>query len=289
MTAAIFVDVDMTETSEDTKGSSDSADDTDTSGLNSLLGQEDPNLASDPWTNHDTLMDKAEVSYLGDGDDSISAGSADDFLHGGDGSDMLSGASGNDVLHGGRDGDEVLGGSGDDQLFGHVGDDLMYGGDGDDQITGGAGDDWLVGGAGDDVLTGYLGNDVVIGGAGADLIKGGDGNDIVDGRSDDTRDYLNGGAGDDILHVGAMDYANGGTGADVFAIDLAADATVDDYDPNSDVIELTYSDQAPDLTTTVDDNGITLHADGQAVVTLLGVKTLDLGAIRLTPLPPVAA
>ena len=176
----------------------------------------------------------------------------------------------------------------DENSCGH-GDDLMYGGDGDDQITGGAGDDWLVGGAGDDVLTGYLGNDVVIGGAGADLIKGGDGNDIVDGRSDDTRDYLNGGAGDDILHVGAMDYANGGTGADVFAIDLAADATVDDYDPNSDVIELTYSDQAPDLTTTVDDNGITLHADGQAVVTLLGVKTLDLGAIRLTPLPPVAA
>ncbi|WP_310539182.1 hypothetical protein [Phenylobacterium sp.] len=73
---------------------------------------------------------------------------------------------------------------------------VIMGGAGDDSLSGGGGSDRLVGGAGDDTLSG--------GGAGpgqADLLEGGDGNDQI--------------------HLGAQVVAIGGTGDDTFVLEVA--------------------------------------------------------------------
>ena len=81
-------------------------------------------------------------------------------------------------------------------LQGGDGADVRVGGAGDDSLKGGGGADHLVGGAGDDTLSG--------GGAGpgqADLLEGGDGNDQI--------------------HLGARVAAIGGAGDDTFVLEVA--------------------------------------------------------------------
>ncbi|MBA4010797.1 MAG: hypothetical protein C0481_02925 [Phenylobacterium sp.] len=87
-------------------------------------------------------------------------------------------------------------------------------------IEGTAGDDTLRGGDGDDTLSGGAGNDSLMGGSGADSLMGGTGNDTLDGGGapEGRFDLLDGGAGDDVIHLSATTIAVGGAGADNFAI-----------------------------------------------------------------------
>ena len=68
----------------------------------------------------------------GDGNDTVIAGSGNDFVDGGTGDDLLSGMKGNDV---------IFGGIGNDTLKGGAGNDFLNGGNGLDTLLGGAGND----------------------------------------------------------------------------------------------------------------------------------------------------
>jgi RTX calcium-binding nonapeptide repeat (4 copies) len=94
----------------------------------------------------------------------------------------------------------------------------LKGTDGDDLLVGGAGGDTIQGGAGDDTLHGLAGDDSLAGGSGADQLYGGDGNDTLDGGTapEGRFDFLDGGAGDDQLHLNGATLAKGGQGADTF-------------------------------------------------------------------------
>lgn len=162
-----------------------------------------------------------DYGQFGLGNDAVQGADGNDSLLGGAGSDTLSGDGGNDTLAGGDDNDVLSGGAGNDQLRGDLGDDLLTGGDGADRLSGGGGNDTLSGfGA-----TGAGGSDGTIDGA----------------------DILTGGAGDDLLILGKGDLAIGGAGADTFWLDAAANgsattfATVQDYDPATDRIEVHYT------------------------------------------------
>lgn len=87
-------------------------------------------------------------------------------------------------------------------------------------IQGGAGDDTLRGGDGDDTLSGGAGADSLMGGAGADQLHGDEGNDTLDGGGapEGRVDLLDGGAGDDVIHMTSTTIAVGGAGADTFTI-----------------------------------------------------------------------
>lgn len=125
----------------------------------------------------------------GDGDDSIFGSDQADIIHGNYNTDSS--------LNGRRGNDTIFGDQGDDTINGGPGNDIMYGGYGDgtdignDTISGGDGDDYGDGEGGDDTLFTGLGTDTMYGGAGVDTFWSDDG----DGLSD----YLDGGAGSDIL------------------------------------------------------------------------------------------
>lgn len=93
-------------------------------------------------------------------------------------------------------------------------------------IKGGDGADTLQGGAGDDTISGGAGADSLMGGAGADHLYGGEGNDTLDGGGapQGRFDILDGGAGDDQIHLSATTIAIGGAGADKFVITGAPSA-----------------------------------------------------------------
>ena len=87
------------------------------------------------------------------GDDVMTGGTGDDFMHGGAGADQMTGGDGVDRMYGdngadnasGNAGDDHLfGGSGDDKLDGNTGNDIIYGGDGQDQLTADNKDDRLI-------------------------------------------------------------------------------------------------------------------------------------------------
>jgi Ca2+-binding RTX toxin-like protein len=74
----------------------------------------------------------------------------------------------NDRLSGWGGNDTIYAGSGDDYVSGDEGNDSLYGDAGNDQIAGGKGDDNLYGSTGTDLLTGGSGNDRIDGGSGVD-------------------------------------------------------------------------------------------------------------------------
>lgn len=154
------------------------------------------------------------------------------------------GGDGNDTLHGHELADWLIGGRGNDTFFGGAGNDYLEGGSGTDtadysnavagvqvnltltvaQNTVGAGADTLVGienltgSALADVLTGNTQNNILIGGAGMDQLRGGVG-----------ADTLNGGDDNDALRPGNdydVDTIDGGGGWDY--VDLS-DATEDGF------------------------------------------------------------
>jgi Ca2+-binding RTX toxin-like protein len=246
------------------------------------------------------------------GDDLLDAGAGDDHAFGGGGNDTLDGGAGNDALQGEADNDLLSGGGGADMLAGQGGEDTLDGGAGDDELQGGEGDDWLTGAGGDDWLNGAAGDDVMVGGAGQDTLDGGDGQDRLVGvnagadpssdRSLDLGadqdvasrdgDFLNGGAGNDQLIIGANDHATGGEGADRFVLGdwIAAGgfAHIHDYDPSEDQIFLVYDTNShpdPDLLLVRDDQSddVIVFLDGTPLALVQNGAGLSHSDIRLSP------
>ncbi|AKO96993.1 VCBS repeat protein [Marinovum algicola DG 898] len=187
----------------------------------------------------------------GTGDDELKGGDGDDVLMGGDGDDEMKGGDGADMLDGGDGNDEMKGGDGDDVMLGGDGDDEMDGGDGNDSMDGGDGNDWMVGGDGEDTVLGGAGDDVIFGdegGSGSGWLAGsgsgsggsgsggsGSGSGSGAGSAEGFADYLDGGAGNDIVlggggddeavytaaeNVGATDDYRGGDGIDTLTLNL---------------------------------------------------------------------
>lgn len=100
------------------------------------------------------------------------------------------GTSGADRIVATIQNDRVSGGEGNDQIFGRAGDDVLEGGAGDDLVDGGQGSDLLMGGDGNDRLTQGLG-----------WLEGAEPSPDMAGAFGTERDILDGGAGDDELHV----------------------------------------------------------------------------------------
>jgi hypothetical protein len=107
--------------------------------------------------------------YGGGGDDTVIAGSADDYACASTGNDVVRGNAGNDLLCG-RVGDDVVsGGAGHDTLTGDEGVDVVSGGGGNDLVLGGSLYKDPVEGA-PDTLKGGAGHDTAVRNAEADLI-----------------------------------------------------------------------------------------------------------------------
>ncbi|MBQ66215.1 MAG: hypothetical protein CMH07_04725 [Marinovum sp.] len=205
-----------------------------------------PSTESLPDTDLDDLSGAPEIDdqvneYAGS--DHLTGSAGEDHMDGGAGEDTLLGGRGEDNLHGGDGDDQIRGGAHADQLWGDMGDDKLSGNKGNDTLTGGAGEDTLVGNRGDDGLYGNDGNDHLDGGSGEDVLFGGNGNDHLEGGSDDVRDFLKGGRGDDLLIAQEADVLTGGDGSDTFSIDASAgafdnSAQIIDFNENEDQIEI---------------------------------------------------
>jgi Ca2+-binding RTX toxin-like protein len=126
--------------------------------------------------------------------------------------------------------DTLIGLAGHDTLFGFGGVDLLFGGDGNDLLDGGGLADWLYGDSGDDTLHGSDGHDVLYAdnqaeGAGdtnnnRNSLSGGAGDDMLLGAWG--KDSLEGNDGNDLLIGGVSgDFLEGGAGADIFLVDLS--------------------------------------------------------------------
>jgi hypothetical protein len=150
---------------------------------------------------------------------------------------VLTTGAGGSYASGGQGLGELLftGGAGADTIVGGAAADTMSGGDGNDRLTGLAGDDSLSGGSGNDLLIGGDGNDTLVGGDGNDTMIGGTG-----------INYITGGSGDDLIVsggtavLGSTDTLVGGEGADTFRLTVgsAMAATIADFDPSTDLIQM---------------------------------------------------
>ncbi|MBL6927630.1 MAG: hypothetical protein ISR44_00530 [Rhodospirillales bacterium] len=215
----------------------------------------------------DLSVDLGQLGYMGafgfDGDDALSAGTAADvLLEGGEGNDTLTGGTGDDWIAGGAGADVLDAGDGDDIVFMDADDTSVDGGDGfdiafvenadavtldlathnleglfahdgDDALsatyTTGSGEPdpdtgadtaqgvYMDGGAGDDAITGGAGDDWLIGGDGADTLSGGDGDDVLFMDAADTS--VSGGAGEDTVFV--MDDAGVTLDLDAMGVEAA--------------------------------------------------------------------
>ena len=209
--------------------------------------------------------DVIDLDYTGDPDgDRIDAGDAilpgegpqDDIVQAGDGNDIVSAGEGDDDVFGGEGDDMLAGGNGDDLLDGGAGDDKIEGSKGDDTIIGGSGNDDLWGGLGDDTIDGGDGNDNIVADNGNDIVNGGDGNDVIqtgargtplpdigypglfpaDDDPNDDIDFVDGGAGDDVISTGDdADTIIGGSGNDTIDGGIDAD-TIDGGDGNDRIV-----------------------------------------------------
>lgn len=204
--------------------------------------EEDATKGNDLFTIESTLGSSWE---LGDGNDTINAGSGWDYIYGGSGTDRLivdgafSGASFSSsfsrTILDGPDGRDTLssiefvqftdrtvslkaGTSYSNSLSGDTrtatSHDVLLGGGGNDSLNGLSGHDLLLGEDGNDKITGHSGNDTLRGGFGNDTLNGDAGNDVLGGQSG--ADLLDGGRGSDRLHGGGgKDVIKGGSGKDL--------------------------------------------------------------------------
>jgi Ca2+-binding RTX toxin-like protein len=214
--------------------------------------------------------------------------------------------------------DDVAGGDGENSIFGKGGNDFLTGGAGDDRLFGGDDDDHLLGESGDDFIRGGADDDTLWGGEGADTLIGDTGNDIIYGMDlldedafiessrfrpasfipfdfgKDTAeaDTLSGGAGNDVLFVGANDIANTGNGSDIVSTGLwmkaGESATITDFKQGTDLLAYNYdeSDSEPTISFTENqDNDAQLRINDDVVLVLRGVdfRTLSESDVRLFP------
>jgi Ca2+-binding RTX toxin-like protein len=191
-----------------------------TSAVTARLGSGNDYLRSD---------ESAVWAYGEDGDDILQSGAGDDFLDGGAGDDLFLAGDGNDHIEGGAGRDRLIfayngtAGVVVDLAAGTVsgyGNDTIFG---VEDVDGTDHDDFLIGDGADNRL---------YGGDGADVIRGGDGNDVLDGDAlaflPIGIDTLDGGAGDDIIHLSNNDSATGGAGNDGLTIYLNGPGSVVD-------------------------------------------------------------
>lgn len=187
------------------------------------------------------------IKGSGTGDDLLDGGSGDDWVDTGTGADTLIGGQGSDRVIGGTEGnrlyaDEQLT---DQQVIANNSDTLSVLARGD-MVTANGGNDWVVGSVRNDLLMGGSGRDSLYGGGGNDVIYGdrytawiGDDWDFarsvtvtggiahylvtmenmdnwLANPTDDDRDFLFGGAGDDWLFgESGQDYLEGNADNDV--------------------------------------------------------------------------
>ena len=117
-----------------------------------------------------TVANTSQIQVFGlNGNDTIRLNEAQGALpranlFGGNGDDTLTGGSAVDLLFGQAGNDTLLGRGGADFLFGGTGNDVLTGGDADDQVFGEAGNDRMIWNPGDDT----------------DLNEGGEGSDTVE-------------------------------------------------------------------------------------------------------------
>ncbi len=123
------------------------------------------------------------------------------------------------------------------EQFGTVNSDRISGNNDSDNILGLAGDDKIRGRRGADILSGGAGDDTLKGNRGEDYLLGGSGNDVLVGGKND--DILNGGSG--------HNYLKGGFGRDIFVVNFNGNATIQDFNPNRDRIDLAGSLAFSDL------------------------------------------
>ncbi|GGE53495.1 calcium-binding protein [Actibacterium pelagium] len=265
----------------------------------------------EPTEDNDTLEggDGPDLLDALAGDDLVHGGAGNDTLLGGKGDDWLNGAEGDDLLFGGLDADDLLGdlgvdvifgGEGDDYLAGQAEDDQLWGDEGDDTLIGGPGDDLVLGGDGDDAMMGGLDDDTLVGGDGQDIVNGNDGDDVLTGfkttdeglEDDNTKDYLNGGDGADLILVGSGDIASGGEGEDGFVLgDWLLDGEeipdLKDFDPESDRLFIVYDDdEHPDPELSLDmsqdqPDAATLLLDGLPLADIDSLQSLAEAKITL--------
>jgi Ca2+-binding RTX toxin-like protein len=98
--------------------------------------------------------------------------------------------AGNDSIFGSAFGDYLFGGAGQDSVTGGGGNDSLRGDAGNDSLNGGSGNDSLDGGANNDALLGGTGNDTLRGGTGADRLTGSEGRDLLDAGVDSASDLF---------------------------------------------------------------------------------------------------
>ncbi len=98
---------------------------TDTSGM--ISGTQTLAFDLDSWANM-----RIEVTYVGDGNNTLTGRGGDDQITGWGGADYIDGGAGADILDGGTGNDHLIGGLGDDRLKGGAGDDVVDGGEGYD-------------------------------------------------------------------------------------------------------------------------------------------------------------
>jgi Ca2+-binding RTX toxin-like protein len=175
----------------------------------------------DATANAENLQSDTHAAALfgGDGNDSLTLGTAGGLEQGNQGNDSLTSA-GQATIYGGQGNDSIslTGAAHDDFLQGNKGNDDLRGATASDTVLGGQGDDTIHGGGGADFLNGNLGNDVVFGGHGNDMIFGEGGDDTLTSDSQDDpanhdtgNDTIDGGDGDDSLLAGAAAGAGNAT------------------------------------------------------------------------------
>jgi serralysin len=163
-----------------------------------------------------------EAARGGDGADSMLGNAGDNMLAGNAGADTLDGGAGNDSLNGGAGDDSLIGGAGLDiadyrLAIGAISVNLAAGAasgsdigadmlSGIEAAAGGQGDDVFIGDVGDNLLSGNAGGDTLNGGAGSDSLYGGAGDDLL--TTDGIGDYLDAGAGDDVILLGGTQLAD---------------------------------------------------------------------------------
>lgn len=148
----------------------------------------------------------------GDGDNSVSSNSGDDYITSGNGNDYINADSGADT---------IISGSGDDTIYGGHGADVIIYGNGNVFVMGGGDGDVIInsntgiinpnssilpsasidGGNGNDTLMGTIGDDTILGGYDSDLVAGFGGDDLIEmGFGDDF--WVNGNLGNDSIYGG---------------------------------------------------------------------------------------
>lgn len=191
------------------------------------------------------------------GQDTLNGNAGNDILNGLGGADTLNGGAGNDTLGGGAGTDTaVFAGSVRNFNFAPSGASILVsdltGAEGTDTLTdveqasfagttysivngntGNAQANLVLGFAGDDVMNGGAGGDVMVGGAGNDAVAGGTGADLLLWRPGDGRDFMDGGANTDTVHVA------GDASAETFHIwarQAALDAGMTGLNANTEIV-----------------------------------------------------